>query len=56
MIMKKILLLPIFMALTLIGCSVDPIEEDFNRSALQEFDFEAGDITPKQLETSEMVI
>jgi tRNA(Phe) wybutosine-synthesizing methylase Tyw3 len=40
--MKKILLLPIFMVLTLIGCSVDPIEEDFNRSVLQEFDSETG--------------
>lgn len=41
-IMKTKLLLPVFMVLTFIGCSVDPIEEDFNRSTPQEFNSETG--------------
>jgi tRNA(Phe) wybutosine-synthesizing methylase Tyw3 len=41
-IMKTKLLLPIFMVFTLIGCSVDPIEENLNNNQLQEFNSETG--------------
>lgn len=41
MIMKNILLI-LFIVLTQVSCSVDPIEEDFERSILQKFDSETG--------------
>lgn len=41
--MKTKLLLPLIIVFTIIGCSVDPIEEDFNQNPVEEFNSEIGD-------------